>query len=325
MVVDCPAAPWRRTGRKPDIVPGRCTSPPSTSTPRAATPTRSRSASSRARSLRRRRPPQLGELLASGEARRSFKALALTHAEGKRWLLVGLGAREDFTPERARVAAAAAGERAREISTPRRCAGRLPRRSDAGDRRGARARARSSATTASSATSRPPPTERVAADEPPKHLERLIVAGADGLEAAVAEATLIGEAVNRARDLQNRPGNDLTPTALAEYATALGAEIEGVSVEVEGREGILARGMGAFAAVAQGSEQEPALITLRYDGPPAPGARDGRRPDARLRRQGGDVRQRRHLAEAGGEDGRDEVRHVRRRRRDRGGRPRSRA
>ena len=43
-----------------------------------------------------------------------------------------------------------------------------------------------------------------------------------------------------------------------------------------------------------------------------------RRADARLRRQGGDVRQRRHLAEAGGENGGDEVRHVRRRRRDRG-------
>ena len=29
--------------------------------------------------------------------------------------------------------------------------------------------------------------------------------------------------------------------------------------------------MGAFAAVAQGSDEEPALITLRYDGPDAPG------------------------------------------------------
>jgi len=46
-------------------------------------------------------PAELGELLASGEARRSFKKLALTHAQGKRWLLVGLGARKDFTAERA--------------------------------------------------------------------------------------------------------------------------------------------------------------------------------------------------------------------------------
>src|SRR5712672_2373513 len=38
-------------------------------------------------------PAEVGELLGSGEARSSFKALALTHADGKRWLLVGLGAR----------------------------------------------------------------------------------------------------------------------------------------------------------------------------------------------------------------------------------------
>ncbi len=50
-------------------------------------------------------PAQLGELLGSGEARRSFKALAQTHVDGKRWLLVGLGPRAEFTPERARVAA----------------------------------------------------------------------------------------------------------------------------------------------------------------------------------------------------------------------------
>ena len=90
--------------------------------------------------------------------------------------------------------------------------------------------------------------------------------GPEGLAAAVSEAAVLGEAVNRARDLQNRPGNDLTPTALGAYAKALEQELEGVSVEVEGRDAIIARGMGAFAAVAQGSEQEPALITIKYDG-----------------------------------------------------------
>ena len=74
----------------------------------------------------------------------------------------------------------------------------------------------------------------------------------------------MAEAANRARDLQNRPANDLTPSALAEHATALAGELERLSVEVEGRSGILERGMGAFAAVAQGSYEEPALITLRY-------------------------------------------------------------
>src|SRR5206468_11574592 len=40
---------------------------------------------------------------------------------------------------------------------------------------------------------------------------------------------------------------------------------------VEGRDVIEERGMGAFAAVAKGSYEEPALITLRYEGPSAAG------------------------------------------------------
>ena len=103
-----------------------------------------------------------------------------------------------------------------------------------------------------------------------KRLESLILsapnAAAEELERTVAEAAIVAEAVNAARDLQNRPGNDLTPTALADYARALGEEIDGLQVEVQGRAGIAERGMGAFAAVAQGSEQEPALIVLRYEG-----------------------------------------------------------
>src|SRR5580704_470289 len=66
-------------------------------------------------------PAQLGELLDSGEARRTFKSLALTHSGGKRWLLVGLGTRSDFTPERARVAATLASARAKELSTRTLC------------------------------------------------------------------------------------------------------------------------------------------------------------------------------------------------------------
>jgi len=215
-------------------------------------------------------PAQLGELLGTGEARRSFKALALAHAEGRRWLLVGLGAREDLTAERARVAAAVAGERAREISTRTLC-WEVPAEGEP-----AIAAALVEGTILSDYSferyKSAPDGEGSAADAAPKHLERLIVSGPGGLERTVAEATLLGEAVNRARDLQNRPGNDLTPATLGEYAQALGTEIAGVSVEVEGRKRILARGMGAFAAVAQGSEQEPALITIRYDGPPGPGA-----------------------------------------------------
>ncbi len=233
-------------------------------------------------------PAQIGELLASGEARRSRKALAVTHADGKRWLIVGLGAREDFTPERARVAAASARERAREISTRVLCWEAPLGEGEDSDPRVAAALVQGTVLADYSFEGhKSSGRDKPEMDSQPKRLERLIVSGAGGLphagtphdggqagEQAVVQAAVVAEAVNEARDLQNRPANDLTPTALAEHARRLAAEIERLSVEVEGREGILARSMGAFAAVAQGSEQEPALITLRYDGsgvPPAPG------------------------------------------------------
>ena len=42
-------------------------------------------------------------------------------------------------------------------------------------------------------------------------------------------------------------------------------------MSVEGRAALVERGMGSFAAVAQGADEEPALITLKYDGPDAAG------------------------------------------------------
>jgi leucyl aminopeptidase len=211
-------------------------------------------------------PAELGALLSSGEARTAFKSLALAHAEGKRWLLVGLGEQRAFTPERARVAATTVRDRARELATVSLCweaprdsapavAGALVEGTLLSDYRFERHKSAPAA----------------GGEDKPKNLERLIVSAAAELSETVADAALVAEAVNAARDLQNRPANDLTPTALAAHAGALAREIDGLTVEVEGREGIVGRGMGAFAAVAQGSEQEPALITLRYEGAGASG------------------------------------------------------
>jgi leucyl aminopeptidase len=218
-------------------------------------------------------PAEVGALVESGEARGSFKALALAHAEGKRWLTVGLGARKDFTPEHARVAAAVARERARELGS-RKLGWQAPIASDADAREaaaiiGALVEGTILADYRFDLHKSAPPGK----DDTPKHLDRLLVLvpgdgplSAEQAETTTAQASTVAEAVNRARDLQNRPGNDLTPTALGEYARALGEEIEGLQVEVQGRAGIAGLGMGAFTAVAQGSEQDPVLIVLRYEG-----------------------------------------------------------
>jgi leucyl aminopeptidase len=215
-------------------------------------------------------PPELAELLASGEARRSFKALALGRAGGKRWLLVGLGARTELSAERARVAAAVACERATEIATRTLC-WQAPSDSDP-----AVAGALVEGTILRDYRfelhkSAPAEDKDAPGGASPERFEQLIISAPAEAETAISEAALVAATVNRARDLQNRPGNDLTPSALAEYARALGDEVDGLSVQVEGRDGIIARGMGAFAAVAHGSDEEPALITLRYAGPGAAG------------------------------------------------------
>ncbi len=163
------------------------------------------------------------ELIDSGEAKRSRKALALTHAEGKRWLVVGLGKREDFTPEGARVAAAVVRDRAKELSSKLLCwqaptqdpavAAALVEGTVLADYSFESHKSKSRDTLKGAGE---PET-----DAQPKHLERLIVSGPDQIEQAVSQATVVASAVNEARDLQNRPANDLTPTALAEHARRL--------------------------------------------------------------------------------------------------------
>jgi leucyl aminopeptidase len=218
-------------------------------------------------------PSEVAELIASGEARGAAKSLALAHAQGKRWLTVGMGKRAELTPERARVAAAGARERAKEISTRTLCWSVEGLEEDVQGLAGVAAAVVEGTLLTDYRFDRYKSSSKEdakkQAQEPPKHLTQLIVAApgasnASAVERAVSEAAIVSESVNEARDLQNRPGNDLTPTALAEHAQALADQIEGLTVEVEGRKGLDERGMGAFAAVAQGSEQEPALITLRY-------------------------------------------------------------
>src|ERR671914_483574 len=63
----------------------------------------------------------LQALVDSGEARSKLRSVAVAHASGRRWLLVGLGERDEFDAERARVAASVAVGRALELSAKSLC------------------------------------------------------------------------------------------------------------------------------------------------------------------------------------------------------------
>jgi leucyl aminopeptidase len=89
-------------------------------------------------------------------------------------------------------------------------------------------------------------------------------AGKAAVEAAFAEAVMIGESQNFTRSMVNEPGNKLTPTMMGQRAAAMAAEV-GLKCEVSSTEKIKELKMGAFWSVAQGSEEPPALIVLRYE------------------------------------------------------------
>jgi leucyl aminopeptidase len=192
----------------------------------------------------------LTALLDAGEAKRSFKHLALTHHGGKRWLMIGLGLRSEFDAERARVAAATVVGRVKELGTRVLC-WEVPHHLDDAVIGGLVEGSLLGAYAFDRYRSRPD-------DRAPGEL---LVSAHHDVSGPVRHGVVVGEAVNRARDLVNTPANDLTPTTLAEAAEA----VEGVTVAVEGRAQIESRGMGAFAAVAQGSYEEPRLITLSYE------------------------------------------------------------
>src|SRR5918999_516621 len=146
---------------------------------------------------------RLQRLVELGEAKPGLKKIAVAHEDApgggqRRVLIAGLGKRDELDAERARVAAAAAAARAKELGAV--------------------------------------------------SLSWAVPAG-EGVAGAIVEGTLLKlYSFDRFKSSGDEDGGD-------------GLE----SLEGAGdREAIVARGMGALAAVAQGSHVEPRLIVLRH-------------------------------------------------------------
>ncbi|WP_280192540.1 leucyl aminopeptidase [Delftia sp. PS-11] len=104
----------------------------------------------------------------------------------------------------------------------------------------------------------------------PVALKKLLIgtsgkADRHGVEQAFAIAVAQAEGVALAREWANRPANHATPTLLADAARSL-AKLPGISCKVHGPAEVAKLGMGAFMAVAQGSEQPLRFIELHYNG-----------------------------------------------------------
>jgi leucyl aminopeptidase len=106
-------------------------------------------------------------------------------------------------------------------------------------------------------------------DRKEQKIEELVIVAPQGsnqrsLKAAIEQGRIIGEAQNFTRDLVNEPSNRMTPTILADRAKQMCDEV-GLQCEIYGPDKIKELKMGAFWSVAQGSDEEPRLIIMRYE------------------------------------------------------------
>jgi leucyl aminopeptidase len=199
----------------------------------------------------------------AADAKTAYRRLAVLHPERpRRVAVVGLGAREEFTPERARVAAALATRRAASFDAE--TVAWVP--PEAGEPAAVAAACVEGTILAAYRFDR---YKRVQAeDEPGSRIQTLTVLGPESLSTPAETAQIATEAENRARELQNLPGNVATPSYLAERAEEIAAGDESISLEQFDREDFERLGMGGLTAVSQGTREEPRMIALLYEGGP---------------------------------------------------------
>jgi leucyl aminopeptidase len=100
-----------------------------------------------------------------------------------------------------------------------------------------------------------------------RHLKTVHIAlgaaQAKGISSGIAWGERVSTAVNLARDLVNEPPGILSPPRLAEIAEEQ-AKAAGLEVEVFGPAALKKMGMGGILGVCQGSHKEPRLVRMHY-------------------------------------------------------------
>ncbi|HEX2071810.1 MAG TPA: leucyl aminopeptidase [Thermoleophilaceae bacterium] len=203
--------------------------------------------------------PELQELIDAGEAKSALRKVAVAHedtgAGGRRRILIaGLGPRDEFDGEAARVAAATVAGRAKELGATSLSWALPDDGAEVGLVEGTLLKLYSFDRFKSKR------------DDDSGALETLEIAGPGVSEEAAQRGRIGADAANRVRELQNLPSNVADPVFLAGRAQEIADAHASVELELFDRDQIAQRGMGAFTAVARGTDAEPRLIVLRYGG-----------------------------------------------------------
>jgi leucyl aminopeptidase len=214
----------------------------------------------------------IGRLIADGEVKGSLGEITVVHNQGDRARLaadrvavVGLGKRDDLDLESLRIASATAARKARDLRL-----GRYATIIHGAGAGGLDSRLAARTVVEASLLSlytyyhfKTPP------DDPRPTIEEITIVErdddrAEAIETAATEAAALVDAVNVARDLSQAPGNEMTPTVLADRAREM-AEARSISIQVWGKQELREKGMNAILAVNSGSAQEPRFVMMKYD------------------------------------------------------------
>jgi leucyl aminopeptidase len=96
------------------------------------------------------------------------------------------------------------------------------------------------------------------------HILPLSKESEEDLEARLVQVRLLRTSQQLARDLGNRPANDLTPDAFATAAKEMAEEVSGLRVTIMGMKEIQKEKMGGLLGVSQGSAEEPRVIVIEH-------------------------------------------------------------
>jgi leucyl aminopeptidase len=211
----------------------------------------------------------ISRLIARGQIKGKLNETTLIHTLGKitpeMVLIVGLGKKRDFNPDKIRQVTAAAckslcNANARKIATILHGAG-------AG---GIAQQVSAQAIAEGSLLGLYTFEQHKSKKSNKKGIKELSIMerekkGIPKLKAAVKKGKVMAEASILARDMVNQPSNFMTPTDMAAKAQEV-ARKWGLGIEVLEREQMQELGMGGLLGVAQGSQQPPKFIILTYKG-----------------------------------------------------------
>jgi len=203
------------------------------------------------------------ELIVNKEFKRSFGSNIIFHMMGKglikKIMLIGLGTREKFTDEEARIIAGKAALKAKELGVEEFCI--LPFM----DVDEALIEAISEGVLLSLYSFNRYKTRGKEATTTPAQATIVVNSDSAKFQAVVDKVNLITQAVNYARDLSNLPPNECPPSQLASLALALDGEY-GIKTRILERYEMESIGLNGIVSVGKGSNNPPKLIILEYYG-----------------------------------------------------------